>query len=185
MENKEEIWKDIEGYEGLYQVSNLGRVKSIFKIMKPQKSGPERNYYKVCLWRDKKPKQQHIHRLVAKAFPEICGMWFDGCEVDHLDTNTFNNTAANLRVCTAKENHNNPLTIEHRSKLMKNKPKEFWIIQNAHKKVKVRCIDSNEVFDSIKEAALYFDIKHSETITRCCKGKLKTTKGLHFEYVTP
>lgn len=53
------------------------------------------------------------YRLIAKAFPEICGEWFDGCEVDHLDTNRENNSAFNLRVCTSKENHNNPLTKIH------------------------------------------------------------------------
>lgn len=51
-----------------------------------------------------------MHRLVAKAFPEICGEWFEGCVVDHINTVKDDNRAVNLKVCTQKENCNNELT---------------------------------------------------------------------------
>ena len=102
----EEIWRDIEGYEGLYQVSNLGRVKSFYRgiIMRPllDHSG----YLSVALHKNKLEKRFKVHRLVAKAFPEICGEWFDGAQVNHKDCNTTNNNAFNLEWCTAKYNCN-------------------------------------------------------------------------------
>lgn len=108
----EEIWKEIEGYEGLYQVSNLGRVKRDDYI-KPLLDGSGK-YYQVSLWKNGKEKKALIHRLVAKAFlpnPEN-----KPC-VDHIDTITTNNNVSNLRWCTHKENMNNPLTRLHNSKV--------------------------------------------------------------------
>lgn len=128
----EEVWRDVIRYEGLYQVSNLGRVKSLDKIVFRYKFGSyllkgrilkqgvwhtaENPNYKlniVALHKDGKSRTTKVHRMVARAFPEICGEWFEGCHVDHLDTNGLNNIATNLRVCTEKENHNNPLTKKH------------------------------------------------------------------------
>ena len=121
-----EIWKTIDGYPN-YMVSNLGRIKSLnyrktnkeeiltpFEIMGYQKI----NLYNKCR------KQWYVHRIVAKHFPEICGEWFDGCEVDHINTITTDNCASNLRVVTSFENHNNPLTKTHMS--MSKKGKTSW-----------------------------------------------------------
>lgn len=100
-----EEWRDIEGYEGLYQVSNLGRVKSVDrihtyeafgkiinrsikgKVLKGNKSGTKRDYWFVGLCKENVVNQQYIHRLVAKAFPEICGEQFEGAEINHKDEN--------------------------------------------------------------------------------------------------
>lgn len=67
----------------------------------------------VCLCKDGKVSRVKISHLVAKAFPEICGEWFDGCEVDHVDTNRLNNNAYNLRVTDRTGNMGNPLTRRH------------------------------------------------------------------------
>lgn len=117
----EEIWKDVVGYEGLYQVSNLGNVKRLrfingkynfekVTICKQQMRG---RYLTTRLCKNGTIKRYSIHRLVAQAFPEICGKWFENCEVDHLDTITTNNIATNLKVCTRKENINNPITLKN------------------------------------------------------------------------
>lgn len=121
-----EIWRDIEGYEGLYQVSNKGRVKSLARetpftnrwgqritrtrkefimVAKKQANG----YLVVCL-RNCGGKWVSIHRIVAKAFipnPE------NKPQVDHIDGNKENNCVENLRWVTAAENAANPLWVEH------------------------------------------------------------------------
>ena len=191
---EKEIWRDIEGYEGLYAVSNLGRVKSMSrtickprngstenefycqlegKIKEPQRIGPNRNYLAVSLYKDGIGTMFRVHKLVCKAFPEICGVWYEGCSIDHLDTNTFNNVATNLIVCTAKENVNNPLTLV--------KMKGHY---NNSSSVKIRCIDTDIVYPSTMEVERQLGICHSN-VSNVCKGKLKTIKGLRFEYVTP
>ena len=123
----DEIWKDIEGYEGLYQVSNLGRVRSLDKyrngrngaqvfckgkILKPFKSGPA-NYLTIALGRKKKA---YIHRLVAIAFIQNP---LNKKEVDHINCNITDNTIENLRWVTRKENLNNPITKKRNSESRK------------------------------------------------------------------
>lgn len=110
----EEIWRDIEGYEGHYQVSNLGRVKSLERYMNGRNGGKSllkerilkpiknnRGYLNVNLSKNRKRKNANIHRLVAKAFipnPD------NKPEVNHVDTNKKNNRADNLEWATTKEN---------------------------------------------------------------------------------
>ena len=103
----EESWKDIEGYEGLYQISNKGRVKSLKnnktkkeKILKPINV---KGYLKVDLYKNKTRKNLLVHRLVANAFltnPHNL------LEVNHKDENKQNNSVENLEWCTHKYNNN-------------------------------------------------------------------------------
>jgi hypothetical protein len=106
-----EKWKDIKGYEGYYQVSNLGNVKSldrvvwngkvfhkrIGKILKPKGD----RYYELCLTKQGKLKKVYIHRLVAQAFIPNPN---NKAEVNHMDGNKVNNHISNLEWCTSKEN---------------------------------------------------------------------------------
>lgn len=99
----QEIWKDVKGYEGLYQVSNFGRVRSIRnnkeKVLKL--CANNKGYFCINLCKNKTIKRFLVHRLVAKAFinnPE------DKPFVNHLDCNPSNNQASNLEYCTQKEN---------------------------------------------------------------------------------
>lgn len=101
MKNLEEIWRPIEGYPD-YEISNLGRVrnKETGKYSKITVSAYNGYHRANCRFQS---KGFRISRLVAKAFPDICGEWFEGCEVHHLDKNPENNRADNLKVCTVKE----------------------------------------------------------------------------------
>lgn len=95
-----EEWRDIIGYEGLYQVSSLGRVKSLRKniIMKfITRSG----YYNLVLRKNGQRKSKQVHRLVAEAFipnPDNLPI------VNHIDYNRKNNKVENLEWCTQKQN---------------------------------------------------------------------------------
>ena len=97
----EEIWKDIPGYEGYYQVSNLGRVKSRFKILKPS---IVKGYYRICLSNNNKKKNIFIHQLVSMAFlnHKPCGLKL---VVHHKDSNNLNNNLNNLEIITNRENN--------------------------------------------------------------------------------
>jgi len=101
-----EIWKDIEDYEGYYQVSNLGRVKSIIKRKeKILKACEDPNgYYIVTLYKDSIKKSFSVHRLVIVAFIKN---EFDLPQVDHIDRNKLNNNLDNLRWVSYSENNRN------------------------------------------------------------------------------
>lgn len=102
-------WRDIKGYEGLYQVNQFGQVKSLKrkwasgKILTPVNSA--RGYNQVSLYKDKKPKAFLVHRLVAEAFipnPDN----FD--TVDHIDHNKKNNNVLNLQWLSRSDNSKRP-----------------------------------------------------------------------------
>jgi hypothetical protein len=124
----DEIWKDISGYEGLYQISNKGRVKSLDRIMqKPKlytvrgkilKQGYTGHYLFVNLAKEGKYENKYIHRMVAEAFiPNDDGK----TQVKHIDENTKNNCVENLEWCTAKHNANHGSRNKKISEALKNK----------------------------------------------------------------
>lgn len=120
----DEEWKDIYfiengnvwDYRGLYQVSNYGRIKSVRrdKIMSPYTKDKNKKRFKIGLRKDNKYKKWYIHQLVAHMF---CDGYYNGLEVDHIDSNSLNNYAYNLRWVTREENNNNPITIKKRKEL--------------------------------------------------------------------
>lgn len=112
-----EIWRDVVGYEGIYEVSNLGRVRTHEnkttnsirhgirkwkqRVLK-QKISKDNNH-RVSLWKEKAEKTWLVHRLVALAFiPLEEGRY----SVNHIDGSRFNNTVENLEWCNHKENNN-------------------------------------------------------------------------------
>ena len=111
-----EIWKDILNYEGLYQVSNYGNVKSLNRINRNGKTVHEKilsqakstsGYLQVNLSKDNKVKIFQVHRLVAVAFIDNPD---NKPQVDHIDNNKHNNHVENLRWVTGKENMGNVIT---------------------------------------------------------------------------
>ena len=98
-----EVWRDIPGYEGYYQASNLGNIKSLPKkykplgrILKPQQRN---NYLIVSLSRDGKSKSQSVHRIIMKTFKGESNL-----TVNHIDGNKHNNKLENLEYCTPRDN---------------------------------------------------------------------------------
>lgn len=115
-----EIWKRIEGLEN-YEVSNLGRVRSIDRIVECNNKKRlfkgqilkqyvlKNGYLKVCICLKGKTKNLLVHRLVANAFvPNERNVKY----VDHIDTDKTNNISSNLKWVTASENYKNPTTYK-------------------------------------------------------------------------
>lgn len=121
----EEVWKDIKGYEGMYQVSSIGRIKSIERIdcsgrcRKEKMLTPDKlkkGYLRIGLSRNGLIERFLVHRLVAEAF--IPNPENKPC-IDHINCKRSDNRVENLRWVTTKENHNNPLTLEKYSNCRK------------------------------------------------------------------
>lgn len=159
-----EIWKDVRGYEGIYMVSNLGRVKSCKrKIIMRQKLN--KGYLMVNLYKNSKLKTVHIHRLVAYAFVENT---FKKPQVNHVDEDKLNNRSDNLEWVTPGENVNwgtrNKRTYKPVAQINK----------------KTNCII--DTFASLTEASRITGLFMSE-ISRCCSYKAKTTGGYKFKFL--
>lgn len=169
----EEEWRDIAGYEGKYQVSNLGRVKSLnyrragkAKILKTLERG---GYLRVALYKNGKNDRLTVHRLVASAFiPNQDNLPF----VNHKDENKKNNRADNLEWCTAKYNLNYGTRIERVS---------AKLINNKKRSKPVLCVETGVIYPSLAEAFRQTGV-YIENIHKCCQGKLKTTGGYHWRY---
>ena len=123
-----EQWRDVEGYDGMYQVSDLGRVRSHkrgeWRVMRPGKSN--KGYLRVGLFRDGKAKNYKIHRLVAQAF--IQNDDESKTQINHIDECKQNNRLWNLEYCTPQYN-NTYNDIHHRRrhpKYKRSKIKEFY-----------------------------------------------------------
>ncbi len=105
----DEVWKDVAGYEGLYEVSNFGRVRSLDRVTKSWKFKGKmlvllnngNGYKRVKLSKDGVNRSFLVHRLVAQAFLEVPEGEY---EVNHLDTRKDNNHVDNLEVCDREEN---------------------------------------------------------------------------------
>lgn len=199
----EEIWRDVEGYEGLYQVSNCGKIKSLDRYVTTKKGirlykgkilSPGKNrggYLYVILGKDTKCTTFKVHRLVAMAFPEICGQYKDGLQVDHLNTVRTDNRATNLRWCTPKENNNNPLTLQRYSNANKGKNKGekcYWFDKLGKEHVRSIPIVQYDrkgnfisEFSCAAEAERKLNIDH-RAICRVLKGRRNHTHGFIFRY---
>lgn len=103
-----EIWKDIDGFDGRYQVSTWGRVRSLKGVLKPYKN--DKGYLKVGLMKNGKNHKKRVNRLVAMAFipnPE------NKPQVDHIDGNKENNSITNLRWVDNNENRKHSLMLRN------------------------------------------------------------------------
>lgn len=151
----QEVWKDIKGYEGLYQISNTGKVKGLKrnKVLKLilQRSG----YYYVDLQR----KRRLVHRLVAEAFidnPDNLP------EVNHKDEDKVNNSVENLEWCDSKYNAN-------------------YGTRNKRRGKPIQCIETGVIYWGAREMERQIGIKHN-SIAKAIKNGTRAG-GYHWQYV--
>lgn len=169
-----EEWKEIYGYEGLYSISNQGRVKSHMKksgflhlkerIMKP--TIKNNGYLQVDLTKIGIRKKFYVHRLVAEYFiPNPDNL---PC-INHIDHNRDNNSVTNLEWCTYEDNniHSNNPDLKGRR------------IGKFSKDGKLL-----EEFNSALEAAHSFNKPRGSDILRCCKGERKYVYGFAWKFIS-
>ena len=176
----EEQWKTaiIDGivYEGLYKVSNLGRILSLNynRTGKPELMNPgtdKDGYLKVTLSKNRKRKTCKVHRLVAQTFiPNPDNL----PEVNHIDEDKTNNRVENLEWKSHKDNNNHGTRNERISKANTNGKKS--------KRVRQLSLDGEliKVWESTNECGRNGFCQVA--VSDCCRGKLKTYKGFRWEY---
>lgn len=165
-----EIWKDVDGYEGKYQISNMGNVRSLnfrgtnkTKLLKPIKN--KYGYMTVHLC----GKWARVHRLVAKAFIPNEG---DKKEVNHINGDIRDNRAENLEWCTPSENSKHAwdtglqkMTEERKKKISRS----------------VVCVETGVEYYGMQDASNKTNINR-RNINACCLGKRQTAGGYHWKY---
>lgn len=163
-----EKWKDVKNYEGLYQISNLGEIKSYYKGCKVLKINITAcGYCYITLYKNKKPKRFPIHRLVAQAFIKNPNNYLF---INHKDENKLNNNVNNLEWCSHKYNCNYG-------------SRNYRCALHNWKRVQ-RYNRQNELigeFPSLKEAEKITGVKY-QLISRVCRGKRKTAGGSIWKY---
>lgn len=210
MENFNEEWREVRGYEGLYEVSNMGNVRSLDRIVTQKTRGgwiknfnysgrilkPDitisisgNPYYRVTLSKDNKTKRFMVHRLVAENFLPNNE---NKDVVDHIDGCSTNNNVNNLRWVTTQENNKNPIHIERlkiSSKGRKVSKETSLKISNSNKrrtqnpiKGVVKLSMDGEVIEIYKNIneAATKNNCHRDTIGKCCRGIRK--QGLNYQW---
>ena len=166
-----EKWAQFIGYEGLYDVSTYGRVRSHprngtqakkIHILKPSTS--KTGYKRVTLSKNNNATYVSIHRLVAQTFLDNRD---NKKEVNHIDGDRSNNKLSNLEWVTSSENH-----LHRIYKLNSNCLKECR---------RVRCLETNTVYSSIREASRAMHCDH-KSIQRAAAGLYTKANNLHWEY---
>nr|DAM25038.1 MAG TPA: homing endonuclease [Caudoviricetes sp.] len=174
-----EAWKDVKGYEGYYQVSNYGRVRSVDRVdMRGQhrkgkvlaNSLNSGGYLLVDLHRDRKVKYCLVHRLVAGEFlSNPNGL----PEINHKDENITNNKVSNLEWCSHSYNINYGTRNEKAGKaIARVQEKPIYVIAPS---------GHHYCFGSIKKAAELLGLSRG-TVSKCLIGRQKHHHGFAFEY---
>ena len=193
-----EIWKDIKGYEGYYQVSNLGRVRSLDRYRTGKRGAKtfckgivmvlakgKNGYLTISLRKERNVKKTLVHRLVGIAFiPNEKNL---PC-IDHIDGDRGNNRVENLRWCTTKENMNYELVRKNISIVQKSSERcrqHLKEIQESCKRPIVAILPNGEIrlYNSAREAEEKDGFNHSR-IAAVCRGREKSHRGCKFYYET-
>lgn len=165
----EEEWKDIITHKGLYQISNLGRIRNNKRQILKQEL-LENGYLRTHLSKNGKVKWYLVHRLVAEAFIDDnpSGLPY----VNHKNEIKTDNRITNLEWCTQDYNVNYGT---RNKRISKSKQNDIKLSK------KVKCIETNITYPSAMEAQRQTGI-YATSIIRVCKGKGKLAGGYHWEY---
>ena len=166
-----EIWKDIKNYEGYYQVSNFGNIRSLHKRNKYNlmKLPIKRGYYQIGLRKDGTRKFCQVHRLVAQAFIDNP---LNLPQVNHKDENKLNNIVDNLEWCTVSYNNCYGTRLERVSNSCKNKRPVLYYDINKNLIAE---------YPSLSEASRITKVRASEIVRSCKKTKTAPRKYI-FRY---
>lgn len=179
-----ENWRDVPGYEGLYQITVDGEVRcrrfyknGKVKILSNKPNVQNRINWGLC--KNGKETVYQAAKWVAITFPELLNEYFDGAVIDHKDTNPINNHPSNLHWVSQKDNCGNPLTKKHMSeaKICVARPDKY-------KRVAQYTLDGKYVNDypSVQAAAEHTGSVRS-SISSVLTGKRKTHKGYKWKYI--
>lgn len=190
-----EEWRDIIGYENLYQCSNLGRIKSLGngKSKNPKLSKERilnqsicKGYCLVGLCKEGKRKMYQVHRIVATTFlpnPENLP------QVNHKDENPQNNMVSNLEFCDAKYNanyatRNEKLSIANKGKVLSQETKNKLSKAQSKPILQFNREGTKIIgkYNSATQASNELNI-NQDNITKCCRGKLKVVGGYRWMYL--
>ena len=174
-----QVWKDVKDYEGLYQVSNTGKVRSlnymktgrvqVLKLMVDKD-----DYKKVHLHKKGKSRTYQVHRLVAEAFLENPNNL--PC-VNHKDENKQNNNVSNLEFCSYEYNNNYGTKLERGAKTKK---------ANKNRAKKILVVEEKRIFNTLSKVAEYLDCSSNYVwtcIRKGCKCKGYTLKYIESEVI--
>ena len=163
----EEIWRDVYGYEGLYEVSNMGKVRSLHKYQHGRilKQRNAHGYRVVNLYKNGKQKIYLVHIVVMQAFDYRSRerRYSKELVVDHIDGDTANNNLDNLEWCTQKENLLRSIRKGNRGRMC-------------------RDINTGVIYKSVAEAARFMGT-NTTSIKRVCDGERRAYKKHVFVYV--
>lgn len=173
-------WRDVPGYEELYQVSNTGLILSLpkrtssGKIIKPTINAD--GYLTVCLSKNNAKKTFRVNRLVALAFiPNP----FYKLEVNHIDGDKTNNVSTNLEWCDRSENEKHAYSIG----LKRRSPSSACMAASARAHMRKVRRDDGMTFESIRDAAAAVAANDKgASISKVCRGLRKSAHGFGWEY---
>lgn len=167
-----EEWREVYGFDHLYEISNLGKLRTKFagkrgytkdyRYIEPRDNG--NGYLRFNLKCNGKQRTTYAHRLVAEYFVDNpCGY----TEINHIDENKKNNCADNLEWCTHAYNSNYGTKLERAARFSRKK---------------IKCIETGQIYGSLEEASRAMNVVKG-SISNCLHGRSKSAAGFTWEFV--